>query len=196
MNILLGALGANLTLGVIATVTSTIKTANGVFTLSKNIVNSTTSGANEVRQIIKDLDLEFKIKTTQYFLCELKISKDSPYTILYCIQAIRDAINDIAEELEKIHYRLQYNDNVWFGTTIRAYKFDNCKGRIQASLNNLDKRRQTLLELMGMENNMMVRNPILEDDMADVILQLEDIDPQAATNVRREIVKKLDYINR
>ena len=192
MNIILGALGANLTFGVIQTVTST---ANGVFTLSKNIVNSTSSGAAEVKQIIKDLDLEFKIKMTQYFLCELVISKDSPYTILYCVQSIRDAINDISEELEKIHYRMQYNDNVWLGTTIRSYKFDNCKGRIQTSLNNLEARKATLLELMGIEN-IMVKNPVLENDLSDMILQVDDIDPQAAANVRREIIKKIDYIKK
>jgi hypothetical protein len=192
MNFILGALGANITLGLVSSITST---ANGVYTLSSNIVNSTSSGANEVKQIIKDLDLEFKIKNTQYFLCELKITKNSPYTILYCVQSIRDAINDISKELETIHYRLQYNDNLWFGSAVRSYRFHNCKTRIQSTLNNLEVRRETLLELMGIET-LLVKNPSLENDMSDIVLQIDDIDQIASANVRRELVRKIDYINK
>ena len=32
----------------------------------------------------------------------------------------------ISEELIKIHYRLQYNDTIWFGPSVRAYSFHNC----------------------------------------------------------------------
>lgn len=192
MNFILGALGANLTLGLVSSITST---ANGVYTLSSTVVKSTANGASEVKQIIRDLDLEFKIKNTQYFLCELKITKDSPYTVLHCIQSIRDAIKDISDELETIHFRLQYNDNLWLGSTVRCYKFHNCKARIQSSLTNLEARRSTLLELMGIEN-MLIKNPVLENDMADIILQIEDIDPTVSANVRNDILKKLDYINK
>jgi len=192
MNIILGTLGANITLGLISSVTST---ANGVFTLCSNIINNTTNGAAEVKAMIKDLDLAYKVKSAQYFLCELKISDQSPYTILYSIQAIRDVIHEISEELEKIHYRLQYNDNLWFGSTIRCYRFHNCNDRLKASLNTLKDRRSALMELMRIES-MLIKQPALENDMSDDVLQVEDIDSAASVNNRMALVKKLDYINR
>ena len=122
MNYIIGAIGANLTLGLVSGVTSA---ANGVYTLSSTILQSTSSGAEEVKLIIRETDLEVKIKTTQLILCELKISEQSPNTVRYCVQAIRDAIKEIAEELDQIHYRMQYNSNLWVGSSVRAFKFHN-----------------------------------------------------------------------
>src|SRR5579872_5034491 len=179
MNIVLGALGAHLTLGLISGVTSA---ANGVYTLSSTILQSTASGAEEVKQIIRETDLEVKIKTTQLLLCELKITDKSPNTVNYCIQAIRDAIKEIADELDAIHYRMQYNSNLWFGSTIRSYKFHNSRARLHAKLKNLESRNRSLIDVMSLQC-MMYKNESLSNEVGipdDTLLQVDQVDPKTA----------------
>lgn len=192
MNILIGAIGANLTFGLVSGVTSTM---NGIYTLSSNIMKSTANGTHEIKRVIKETDLEVKIKTAQFMLLELKINDTTPYTIRYCAQSIRDAIKDIYDELEKIYYRMQYNDNIWIGSTVRAYKFQNCRARLYASLKNLESRSDTLIKLAKL-NNILIKNDDLTDDMTESILQFGENNLSTNKSIRGNIQKKLIYINK
>jgi hypothetical protein len=151
MNFLLGTLGANITLGLISKVTGTI---NGVFTLSSNILKSNAIGSEEVKQLIKEIDLEVKIKTTQLLLSELKIDDQSPNTVRFCLQSIKDAIKDIADELDTVYFRIQYNNNLLFGSRIRSYKFHNCRERLISKLKILDSRNKTLITVISIQSSM------------------------------------------
>lgn len=193
MNFLLGAIGVNLTFNTLTCATSAV---NGVYTLSSNIMKSTAQGAIEIKQIIKETDLEVKIRIAQLMLCELRIDDSTPYTIKYCAQSIRDAIKDIGDELEKIYYRMQYNDNLWINMPMRTYKFQNCRIRLHASLKNLESRSETLIKLAKLNNNkILIKNEDLTKELTQSILQVDDIDPSAAECVRGDIHKKLVYIN-
>lgn len=189
MNFLLGALGANLTLGLISGVTSA---ANGVYTLTSNIISSTATGANEVRQIIKETDLEVKIRTVQFLLCEVKVNSDSPYTLQYCVQCIKDVIKDISDELETIHYRMQYNDNIWLGSTVRAYRFHNCKARLVAHLKTLESRQSNLIEILKVQSS-MTKNPELENDVSKSVL-VDKFDAKTVENIRKELQTNLEFM--
>lgn len=193
MNFVIGAIGANLTLGLISGVTSA---ANGVYTLSSTILQSTASGAEEVKQIIRETDLEVKIKTTQLMLCELKINEKSPNTVRYCVQAIRDAIKEIADELDQIHYRMQYNSNLWVGSSVRAFKFHNNKSRLHAKLKNLESRTHALTSVMSLQS-LMYKNDTLDKEMGsldDSLLQVDQVDPKAAAMIRADLHKKLEFM--
>lgn len=190
MNIVLGALGANITLGLISSITST---ANGVYTLSSNISRSALCGADEIRQFIKETDLEVKIRTTQFFLCELNLSDDIPNTIIYCIKSIRDTIQEISDELEVIHYRMKYNDNLWIGSYIRAYKFHNCKNRIMSSLKNLESRKEELLKCMRLKN-ILLKNDSLKNELNTIgTINIKHIDIDINM---KNFHKNIEYINK
>ena len=193
MNFVIGAIGANFTLGLISGVTSA---ANGVYTLSSTILHSTSSGAEEIKQIIRETDLEVKIKTTQLLLCELKISDKSPNTVKYCVHAIHDAIREIADELDQVYYRMQYNSNLWVGSTVRAFKFHNNKSRLHAKLKNLESRTQTLTSIMNLQP-LMYKNNNLDKEMSimnDSLLQTDEVDPNSTAMVRAELHKKLEFM--
>lgn len=195
MNIILGAIGANITLGLISSITST---ANGVYTLSSNLSKSSLSGADEVRRIIKETDLEVKIRTTQFFLCELSLPSDTPNTILYCIKSIRDSIQEISDELERIHYRMQYNDNLWIGSYIRAYKFYNCKERILISLTNLESRKEELLKCMRMKHA-LIKDELLKDELNTGSISVNHINIEKMQNgsaYRKSMNDRIEYINK
>jgi hypothetical protein len=151
MNYLVAGLGANITVGLISAITAT---TNSVYTLSTNISKSTSTGSEEIKQIIKETDLETKIKVIQYLLCEINIDEHSPNTIHYCIKSINDAINDILDELEKINYRMQYNNNIWVGASIRSYGFKNCRRRLIAYVKTLENRYTTLMSILSVKDKM------------------------------------------
>lgn len=191
MNFIVGVIGANLTLGVISGITSA---TNGIYTLCSTVKSSTANGASEVKKIIRETDLEVKIKTVQYLLCEVSITPDTPCTIKLCIESIRDCIKEISDELDKIHYRMQYNDNLWMGSTVRAYKFHNCRARLEAHLKNLDSRCKTLINLLTVQDKLVKNRDLV--DTSSSLLQIEDIDPQVAKRTREEIHEKIRYIKK
>ena len=150
MNFIIGAVGTNLTIGALSGLAST---TNGIYTMLANIVKSTADGADDVRQVVTDMDLEVKIKTVELLLGEIQITDNSPNAIKYCVKAIKDAINDISNELNTINYRMQYNNRIWIGTTIRCYKFHNCHARLRAKLKIMESRYHTLLGLLSIDKN-------------------------------------------
>jgi hypothetical protein len=190
MNFLIGAIGAHVTLSLLSGITST---ANGIYSLSTNIKNATSIGAKEVKQIIKETDLEVNIKTIQFLLCEIKLTENSPYTLQYCIQSIRDCIKDISEELEKIHYRMQYNDNLWYGQSLRSYKFHNCRERLDSHIKNLKSRRKALIEILKIENT-LYKNNDLETSLNQSVVLVDKIDVKSAEIIRKDLQKKLEFM--
>ena len=157
MNIILSVISANVIVGIISGITTTI---NGVYTI-KDVINSNTStGSKEVEQIMKDIDIEVKLKIIQLFLSELKITDNTPNTIIYCMNEIKNIITNIEKELNIINERLRYNQCLWIGSSIRAYKFHNCKIRLENYFKNLDQRYQLLISILSIEKQ-VVKNNIL-----------------------------------
>ena len=157
MNIILSVISANVIVGIISGITTTI---NGVYTIKDVIKSNTTTGSKEVEQIMKDIDIEVKLKILQLFLSELKITDSTPNTIVYCMNEIKNIITDIEKELNIINERLRYNRCLWIGSAIRAYKFHNCKTRLENYFKNLDQRYQLLISILSIEKQ-VVKNNIL-----------------------------------
>ncbi len=195
MNLIIGAIGTNLTLGLISGIAGT---TNGVYTMISNIAKSTANGANEIKQIIKETDLEVKVKTVQFLLCEIEVNNGSSHTLQYCVKSIKDAIKDINDELEKIYYRMQYNDNLWVGSRVRSYKFHNCKARLQAKLCNLESRVNSLIQILGVENKMVKNDTLVEEFVGCLKLDPQESIAQnkSMSLVRADLHKKLEFINK
>jgi hypothetical protein len=115
---------------------------------------------DDIKQIIRETDLEIRIKTIQFIICEIKTNKDTPHTLYYCIQEIKNAIKDIRKELEQIQYRINYNNSLLVGATFRKYKFHNNKLRLVSLIKTLDNRYNMLLEILKIENNMFQNKDI------------------------------------
>jgi len=157
MNVILGVISANVLINIISGITTTI---NGIYTI-KDVINTTTTiGSKEVEQIMKEIDIDVKLKIIQMFLNELKITDDTPNTILYCIQEIKKIINNIEKELNVIRERLHYNSKLWVGTSIRSYKFHNCKKRLELYFRNLDQRNQLLISILSVEKKIIKNNDV------------------------------------
>jgi hypothetical protein len=166
MNIIISVLSANVLIGIISGITTTI---NGIYTINDVIKNNTATGAKEVEQIMKELDIEVKLKIIQLFLNELKITDETSYTIKYCIYEIKKIITSIETEIKTIHERLKYNNSLWFGVTIRSYKFHNCKIRIESHLKNLEQRYHLLVSLLTVSSK-IIKNDNVKNDMTDSFL--------------------------
>jgi hypothetical protein len=191
MSLMLASIGTNITLGLI---TATTTATNGLYTLSNNISTSTSTGIDDIKQIIKERDLEARIKMIQFLLCEIQVNNKSPCTLNYCMYSIKNAIKNISNELEKIYYRMQYNNNLWIGSSIRAYGFKNCKLRLKAHIDTLESRYKMLISILSIDNK-MYRNPELEHNLSQSIMISNDIDTHSASQIRHELHKRLEYIN-
>jgi hypothetical protein len=183
MNVIYGVVGANITFGLISGATST---ASSVCALILNIRKTTYNGTVDVKRIIKDTDVEVRVKTVQLLLQEIQLSESSPVTLHYCIQQIHIVIQEIADELERIYFRMRYNSNLWFGHPFRAYKFHNCKARLAEKLQHLESRYNTLVHILVIEP-MMRKNTELEH-----VLNA----PGFAVEQRVDLHKKLEYIRK
>ncbi len=160
MNIIISVLSANVLIGIISGITTTI---NGIYTINDVIKNNTSTGAKEVEQIMKEIDIEVKLKIIQLFLNELNITDETSYTIKYCVYEIKKIIGDIDTELNIIRERLKYNNKLWVGASIRSYKFHNCKIRLINHLKNLDQRYQLLVSLLTVESKLIKNDKLIDN---------------------------------
>lgn len=190
MNFLIAGIGTNITLGLISATTSA---TNNLYTLCSNISETTSTKANDIKQIIKEHDLEVRIKMIQFLLYEINVNENSPCTLNYCINSIRCAIKDISTELEKIQFRMQYNNNLWFGSSIRAYGFKNCKLRLKAYIDTLESRYKMLISILSIENK-IYKNPELEESLSKSIMMNGNIDTHSIAKIRYDLHKRLDNL--
>lgn len=186
MNILIAGIGTNITLGLI---TATMTATNTLYTLCNNISTTTDTSENEIKQIIKQRDLDVRIKMMQFLLCEININKEIPYTLSYCINSIKSSIKDITNELEKINYRIQYNKNLWVGSSVRAYGFKNCKLRLKAYIDILETRYKMLISILSIEHK-MYHNPELENNLSKSVMIVDNINTTNASLISKDIQKK------
>lgn len=153
MNFLIGIIGANFTFGLLSGLTTAL---NSAYSLTTVIATRTSNGADDIKNTIKDSDIENKLKIIQHLLQEIKINQKTPNTMIECINSINDVIKELTDELQKINYRMNYNDRVWL-PSVRAYSFKNSNMRLLQHIKKLDSRYLMLLEILRIEN-MMYKN--------------------------------------
>jgi len=189
MNFVIGAIGANFTLGLISGISGAV---TSVYSLVSTIMQRTANGAEEIKDVIQKIDVESKIRTAQFLLCELSITEDTPYTVLYCVQEIDSAIKEIIDELDKIHYRMQYNNNLWVGSSVRSYKFQNCAKRLHASIDCLENRKRTLITVMSIKDKLCKNDKLIEQigTIDRLLMSNSQSDPKSAAITQNDLHKK------
>lgn len=177
---------------VITSITAVTSASNGLFTLIKHVSQSTSTWGDEIKMLIQKSDLEMRIKMIQFILSELKITNNTPTSLYYCINKIYEAIKDISDELSKINYRMQYNDNLWFGSSFRAYGFKNCYTRLETKITTLEKRYSMLIEILSIEKK-MYRNKDLENMISESIM-FNNMSADDIKKNRDDVHKNLKYL--
>ena len=167
MNFLIGIIGANFTFGLLSGLTTTLTSA---YSLTSIIANTTANGIDDIKKTIIDNDIENKLKIIQHLLQEIKINQKTPNTMIECINSIKDVIKELVDELQKINYRMNYNNRVWL-PSMRAYSFKNSNTRLLQHIKKLDSRYIMLLEILRIEN-MMYKN---SDIVTSKALLLTDV---------------------
>jgi hypothetical protein len=191
MNILIGALGANLTIGFISSITSA---TTGICSVVDRIRQSS---AVDIKRVIDELDIELTVKMIQCMISEINLDQHSPATLQVCLKGLIDCLKEITDELAKICYRLQYNESLWLGQSIRGYGFENCHARLRASMKRLENRKNMLLQTLSVKDS-MYRNKQLENVLSQSILAINSktFDQQQVkeigTSARKLLTKQQD----
>jgi len=144
MNILIGTIGANLTLGVISGLTTTI---TSLYTLSSALYRNTSNeNIDDIVDIINKSDIENDINIVKNVI--EKIDKHNE-TIDLCIKNLNEIMTEIKDELEKIHYRIKYNEKLWIKNSLTKYDFTNSKKRLLGHIDVFNHRYKKLLEILS-----------------------------------------------
>lgn len=151
MNLVIGILGTNIILSTVSSVSCTIDNINNVLS---SIRNNTNNGELETINMIEETNLEVKTKLVHLLVCELNIHDYTPYTVKYCIHEINKNLTIIKFELDNINKRVQYNNSLWFGKSVRSYKFHNAKNRLTLYLNNLESLYTKLINILTIEHKL------------------------------------------
>ena len=153
MNMIVTGISVSIVLSSISAITAA---SNGMYSLIGNIKKSTASHYNDIVNCITRNDIETRVRTIMLILKELKIDESTPYTTRYCIVQIHEAIEDIAQELSDIQYRLTYNNSLWIGSSVRSYKFHNSATRMNAKMSVLNSRYGMLRDTTKMIANGLI----------------------------------------
>lgn len=159
-------LGTDLTLGLISEVTST---ANSVYLLAKRLLHV---GNVDIQKIIIETDLEMSIHILQCMISEIRIDETSPITLNLCLKGINQTIRQIKDELVKITTRLEYNRSLWFGKSIRSYRFHHCQQRLTSHLTVLNSRKQLLIMILSVKDQ-LIRNSELEKILSESLIAFD-----------------------
>ena len=168
MKYIIGAIYTNLTIGLLSGVSTAV---NGIYTLGSNIMQYSSNRSVDIVSIITETDVEVKILAAQFLVQELSIDDNTPNTIRFCIQSIREAIDNVVAELKTIRFRIEYNENLWVGTPVRSYSFLGSKNRLHAKLKNLDMRCTMLERMVKIAENLTKDNRL--NEVPEMALQRE-----------------------
>ena len=98
-----------------------------------------------IEEILESEDVETKVHMISAFLKRLETTDQS---IQEQTKSVEQAIQQVQEEVIKIHSRLQYNQRIWFVSSLRCYKFEHCEDRLLTKLHILESRFHYLLWLL------------------------------------------------
>jgi len=154
MNLLIAGIGANLTFGLLSSITSTTK---GIYDMIDYIKHT---GSTDIKKTIEELDLEATIKIIHCTIAEIYIDHDTPSALHVCLKSLIDVIKLIYTELEKINNRIKYNNSLWVGKTFRSYRFANCEKRLRSYMKILESRKKLLIEILGIRGQMIKNQDI------------------------------------
>lgn len=137
MNFLITSIGVS---AAMSTVTATTSFASTIYSLAGTVRDSTDSGLDKIKTLIEETDIENDIKIISEIISEIDEERSSD-AVKLCIKSINESLNDIKEELDKIQYRVNYNNNMTFSAFgTRSYGFANCHKRLKKNINVLNKR--------------------------------------------------------
>lgn len=118
-----------------------------------NLATSLKSTNNiEINKIIKELDIDNDVILIESLLQEIDIEKIHSKTIALCLNSIKELILEIEKTFDEINKRNNYNNSLWYGKSMREYKFDDLIESLKILKISLDNRKKNLFELIKIKN--------------------------------------------
>lgn len=187
MDVLIASLSITAMMGTASAATSLI---NGLYSLRERVTNSSDTGVTDIRRLIESHDLKNKITIMAMFIKEIELDKMKNQSIKMSIDSIHDAIKEIERELQNIQYRIDYNDNIYFGMGgFRLYRFNNSYKRLESKIKILNTRYDTLKTLFSLKD-LMINNDQGNLNMieSENVKRLEDFDVDNDNKIMNNIL--------
>lgn len=130
-----------------ATLISTIsKTTQGVLFLMRCIEKKEGRNPNSVIAELNKMDIEATIRIVELLIKDIDKTGIN-VTILKCIEYIKDIIDEIYREIDKIYAKVKYNKSLWFLNSVRSYDCNQHLQNVSANEKKLRNRLDLLLNI-------------------------------------------------
>lgn len=141
MNYYLSLLGTTMSLSLVNKMSTTM---SNVYTL----VCSLSKQPSQVTELLHKSDIVNTIKVIEQYVKDLQ-SSDMFHsrTMTLCLESLNEVILQIKNELDRIQFKMKYNEKIWFLSSVRKYNFRSSCERLADAIDVLNLRRKLLFEI-------------------------------------------------
>jgi len=132
-------LASSVAIGLSLTTLNNIRQAVG--SIYSDYSNLHLLGLNELNEYIKRIDLTRHLEILDSILKKVVINSPS---IDMAVLSIKEAVDEINEQLKSMKERIEYNSKLWIKLPYRAYRFYNLTERLRKAFELLKEREKTL----------------------------------------------------
>jgi hypothetical protein len=114
-----------------------------------DLILSINNESKQIEQLIIKSDIKVIIETLELYINEIDTDLlHTSKTLTFSLKNLHDIIDTIKTELERIHYKIQYNKNVYLLYSIRAYGFNSSFERMENYMKTLEIRKNLLFDVI------------------------------------------------
>jgi len=131
-----------------------------------NIVVSEKVDSQSIVNLIKELDLSTEMIILQSLLKEIRVEQyESSETLKLCLNALRECISSVQNNLNETYERITYNNSLWIFKFYRSYVFDDLMTKLIISKKALDNRKKLLFETLNMYSSKTILPNNIDKDI-------------------------------
>jgi len=113
-----------------------------------------------IYEIIRDMDIEFKVKILESLLKDINQEHKNSHTIKLCLNELECLLHKIATELQSIKGKIKYNNSLWV-TYFRTYDFKDSAETLKQFNTTLGVRSDMLFNILKIDNKLMLEKSIM-----------------------------------
>ncbi|NBX75171.1 MAG: hypothetical protein EBQ92_01290 [Proteobacteria bacterium] len=156
----IGSIGLNV---VAQCITSLTASANGIYTLVGNITNN--GSVPDIANFFEESDIKGDIQVLEFLIKEINPNNNPTKTLAKSLHLLKECVSEIEEKLKEVKRRVDYNNSLWFFTSIRSYGFTDMVRNLKSLKQKLNGRRDGLFEILKINNYL---TPLSESKYMDM----------------------------
>lgn len=156
----IGSIGLNV---IAQCITSLTASANGIYTLVGNITNN--GSVPDISNFFEESDIKGEVQVLELLIKEINLNNNPTRTLAKSLHLLKECVKEIEEKLKEVKRRVDYNNSLWFFTSVRSYGFTDIVRSLKNLKQKLNNRRIGLFEVLKINNYL---TPLSESKYLDM----------------------------